>query len=99
MKLFAGLKPKIYSYLVNHGSKHKKAKGMNRNLVEKITHNKNKYRCFLKSKCSRHSMNRIQNKNHKIGTYEINKIYLSCFDEEIYIQNNLYYGLNLDYQN
>ena len=42
MKLFAGLKPNIYSYLVNHGSKHKKAKGMNRKLVEKITHNKNK---------------------------------------------------------
>ena len=25
-------------------------------------------------------MRRIQAKNHKIGTYEINKISLSCFD-------------------
>ena len=23
-------------------------------------------------------MNRIQSKNHRIGTYEVNKIYLSC---------------------
>ena len=40
IKLFGGLKPKIYPYLVNDGSKHKKAKGMNRNFVEKVTHNK-----------------------------------------------------------
>ena len=33
-------------------------------------------------------MNRIQSKDHKIGTYEINKIALSCFDDKIYIQSN-----------
>ena len=31
------------------------------------------------------SMNRIQSKDHRIGTYEINKISLSCFDGKIYI--------------
>ena len=30
-------------------------------------------------------MKRIQAKKHKIGTYEIDKISLSCFDDEIYI--------------
>ena len=43
-------------------------------------------------------MNRIESKDHKIGIYEINKISLSCFDEEIYIQNNEYDGLALGYQ-
>ena len=38
-------------------------------------------------------MNRIQNKNHIVGTCEINKISLSCFDNEIYILNNGYEGL------
>ena len=33
-------------------------------------------------------MNTIQSKNHKIGTYEINKISLSCFEDKMYIQNN-----------
>ena len=42
-------------------------------------------------------MNRIQSKDHKIGTYEINKISLSCFNDKIYIQNNRYDGLALDY--
>ena len=40
IKLSGGLKPKIYPYLVNDGNKHKKAKGMNGDFVEKVTHNK-----------------------------------------------------------
>ena len=34
------------------------------------------------------SMNRIQSKDHRIGTYKISKTSLSCFDYKIYIQNN-----------
>ena len=53
---------------------------------------------LLNSKCLRHSMNRIQGEDHRIGTYKINKILLSCFDDKIYIQNNGYDGLALGYQ-
>ena len=53
---------------------------------------------LLNKKCLRHSMNRIQSKDYKIGTYEINKIPLSCFDDKIYIQNNGCEGLPLGYQ-
>ena len=42
-------------------------------------------------------MNKIQIKDNRIGTYEINKISLSCFDDKIYIQNNGYDGLALGY--
>ena len=31
-------------------------------------------------------MNRIQSKDHRIGTYEINKISLTCFDDKLCIQ-------------
>ena len=30
-------------------------------------------------------MKRIQSKKHKIGTYEINKISLSCFDDKRFV--------------
>ena len=40
-------------------------------------------------------MNRIQSKDHEIGTQEINKISLPCFDDKIYIQNNGCDGLDL----
>ena len=40
-------------------------------------------------------MYRIQCKYHRIKTYEINKIYLSYFDDKTHIQNNGYDGLAL----
>ena len=40
-------------------------------------------------------MNRIQSKDHRIGTYEINKISFSCFDNKTYVQNNGCDGLAL----
>ena len=65
----------------------------------KSTINHNKYKDVLfNNKCKRHSMKRVQSKEHTIGTYEINKILLSCFDNKIYIQNNRYHGLVLGYQ-
>ena len=42
-------------------------------------------------------MSRIQSKDHRKGTYEINKISLSCFNDKIYIQNNRCGKLALDY--
>ena len=33
-------------------------------------------------------MKRIQIKKHKLGTYEISKISLSCFDDKRYVLNN-----------
>ena len=40
--------------------------------------------CLIK-KIIRHKMKRIQAKKHKIGTYEIDKISLSCFDDKRYV--------------
>ena len=34
-------------------------------------------------------MNRIQSKDHRIGTYEISKTSLSSFDDKIHIQNTM----------
>ena len=69
---------------------------MNRS-VATISHNEYK-EVVLNKKCLRNSMKRIQSKDHKIGTYEINNISLLCFDDRIYIQNNGCDGLALGYQ-
>ena len=39
----------------------------------------------------RHKMKRTQSKLHKIGTYDVCKISLSCFDDKRYILND---GIN-----
>ena len=63
----------MYLFLLDDNSEHKKAKDVNRNVSEKITHNEYKD-VLLNNKCMRHSMNRIQSKDHRIGNHEINKL-------------------------
>ena len=40
---------------------------------------------LFNEKIIRHKMKRIQSKKHKLGTYEIDKISLSCFDNKRYV--------------
>ena len=40
---------------------------------------------LFNEKIMRHRMKRIQIKKHKLGTYEIDKISLSCFDNKRYV--------------
>ena len=40
---------------------------------------------LFNKKIIRHKMKRIQSKKHKLGTYEIGKISLSCFDDKRYV--------------
>ena len=63
----------MYSFLVDGDSEHKKAKDANKNVVATISHNEYK-NVLLNNKSLRHSTNRIKCKDHRTGTYEINKI-------------------------
>ena len=66
---FVGLKPEMYSYLVDNNSKHKKAKGVKWNVA--VTISQNEYKdVLLNKKCLRHLMNSIQT---KINNYLFNK--------------------------
>ena len=51
---FVRMKPKMYSFLADN-SEHKKAKGLNRNVVATISHNEYKD-VLLNKKCIRHSI-------------------------------------------
>ena len=84
---FIGLTLKMYSFLLDN-IENKKAKGVNKNVAARISDNEYKY-ILLNKKCMSHSMNRIQSKEYKRGTYEITKISLFYFDDKIYIQNNV----------
>ena len=46
---------------------------------------------FFGKKIVRHKMKRIQSELHSVGTNEINKISLSCFDDKRYVLND---GIN-----
>ena len=69
-------------------------KCVNKHAVAKITNNEYK-EVLLNKKCLRHSINRIQNKNHKIGSYEIYKTFLTCFVDKINILDHGFDALTL----
>ena len=82
---FAGLKSKLHYYLTNvDGKENKTGKGVNKHVVKNIRH-KEFVDVLFNRRVMRHRMKRIQSKLHRIGTYEVYKIYLSCFDEKRYI--------------
>ena len=58
VKEFVVLMPKTCSFLVDDNIEHKKAKGVNENVVEKINHREYKD-ILLSQKCVRHSINSV----------------------------------------
>ena len=65
----------MYLILVRGSSDYKKAKDVGKLLLLEWV---NEYKhILLNKKCLRQLMNRVQGKNHRIWTYELNKI--SCF--------------------
>ena len=67
---------------------------MNRNVVATIIHNEYKD-VLLNNKCIRQSMNRIQSKDHRIGTFIYIYIYTNIYIY-IYIYVYLYIYIKID---
>ena len=83
---FVGSKSKMCSMLSDDGKESNTVKGVN------IATEFNEFRDALFNKnIIRHKMKRIRSKRHKIGTYEINKMSLSVFDDKRFVLND---GIN-----
>ena len=77
---FVGLKSKMYSMKKIYDKECDTAKGIN------IATEFYKFKDVLfNKKIIRQKMKRIQSKKHKLGTYETDKISLSCFDDKRYV--------------
>ena len=80
---FFGLKSKMYSIKRINGKESSTAKEVN------IATEFNEFKDVLfNKKFIRHKMKRIQAKKHKIGTYEIDEISLSCFHDKRFVIDN-----------
>ena len=86
---FVGLKSKMYSMKKIDGK-------IECNTAKRVSIETefNKFKDVLfNKKIIRHKMKRIQSKKHKLGTYEIDKISLSCFDHKRYVLDDGIYML------
>ena len=78
-----GLKSKMYSLVTVDDEEKVRAKGINK----KLRHDEF-YDVLFDKKVIRHNMKRIQAKEHRLGTYDICKVSLSCFDDKRYLLND-----------
>ena len=77
---FVGLRSKMYSIKKVGGKEYNTVKGVS------IATEFKKFKDILFNKIIiRHKMKRIQNQKHKLGTYEIDNISFSFFDEKRYL--------------
>ena len=81
-----GLKSRMWSILDGSNNEKSTSKGLNA-----FIESQEFYDTLFKKKILRHTLRRIESKNHNLGTYETNKRFLSCFDDKRYVLKN---GIN-----
>jgi hypothetical protein len=87
---FVGQRSKMYSYVKENGKGGMTAKGVKQYVIKnRLTHENFKDVIANKNQM-RHKMNTIRSSKHTVGTYEIRKVTLSCFDDKRYLLN---YGI------
>ena len=82
---FVGLRSKMYSYIKDNQKGEKTAKGIKKNIIKNDIKHINYKETLFDKKQMYHKMKTIRSQNHQLGSYEINKVSLSCFDDKRYI--------------
>ena len=83
-----GFKSKMCSYIKNDEKGGKTAKGIKKNVIKNHIKHEDYKNVLLNNKQLYHKMKTIRSQKHQLGSYEIKKISLSCFDDKCYIHNN-----------
>ena len=89
---FIGLRSKMYSYLKDTDEGGKTAKSVKKNVIKKSIKHENYKEVLFNNKQVYYKMKTIRSKRYQFGSYKINKISLSCFDEKRYLHDSYTYG-------
>ena len=86
---FIGLKSKMYSYVKDNEKGGKTAKGIKKNVIKNNTKHEDYYKnTLINNEQMHHKIKTIRSQRHQLGSYKINKVSLSCFDNKCYIHDN-----------
>ena len=85
---FVGLRSKMYSYVKDNEKGGKTAKGIKKNIIKNNIKHEDYKNVLLENKQMQHTMKSIRSSKHQLGSYEINKVSLSCFDDKRYLSND-----------
>ena len=79
---FIGLRSKMYSYMKDNDECGKTAKGIKKNIIKKNITHENYKNVLFNNEQIHHTMKTIRSNKHQLGSYELNKVSLSCFDDK-----------------
>ena len=85
---FVGLRSKMYSYVKDNDKGGKTAKGIKKNVIKNDIKHEDYKNVLFNNKQIHHEMKTIRSEKHQLGSFEINKTSLSCFDDKRYIHHN-----------
>ena len=85
---FVGLRSKMYSYIKDNQKVGKTAKGIKKNIIKNNIKHEDYKNVLINNKQIHHTMKTIRSMNHQLGSYELNKVSLSCFEDKRYIAND-----------
>ena len=88
---FVGLRSKMYSYMKDNEKGGKTAKGIKKNIIKNNITHENYKNVLFNNEQMHHTMKTIRSNKHQLGSYELNKVSLSCFDDKRYIKED---GIN-----
>ena len=78
----------MYSYIKDNQTGGKTAKGIKKNVIKNDIKHGNYKQTLLENKQMYHKMKTIRSQKHVLGSYEINKVSLSFFDDKRYTLEN-----------
>ena len=79
---------KMYSYLKDNDVCGKTAKGIKKYIIIKNIKHEDYKEVLFNNKQMHHTIKTIRSNNHQLGSFELSKISLSCFDEKRFIHQN-----------
>ena len=85
---FIGLKSKMYSYVKDNEKGGRTAKGIKKNVIKNNIKHEDYKNTLINNKQMHHKMKTVRSQKHQLGSYEINKVSLSCFDDKHCIHDN-----------
>ena len=85
---FIDLKSKMYSYVKDNEKGGRTAKGIKKNVIKNNIRHEDYKNTLINNEKIDHKMKTIRSQKHQLGSYEINKVSLSCFDDKHYIHDD-----------
>ena len=88
---FIDLKSKMYSYVKDNEKGARTAKGIKKNVIKNNIKHEDYKNTLMSNEQMHHKMKTIRSQRRQLGSYKINKVSLSCFDDKHHIHD---YGTN-----